>query len=77
VLPGSEAVDPVARMRRHLEAYELVDPARDTRFAAEVEADVERALAEAMAAPKPAEATLFDDVYAQPPWSLIRQRDGR
>jgi 2-oxoisovalerate dehydrogenase E1 component alpha subunit len=76
VIPGKDADDPVARMRRLLESQRGAwDEARETRLRAEVGADVERALAEAAGADKPARATMFDDVYAEPPWHLKEQRD--
>jgi TPP-dependent pyruvate/acetoin dehydrogenase alpha subunit len=70
----AEATDPVARTRRHLETRGLWDAAREQRLAAEVHADVERAIAEAAAAEKPARETMFDDVYAELPWHLKEQR---
>ena len=72
---GEDRVDPVARTRQHLEARGLWDGARELRLATEVRADVERALAEAAAADKPARATMFDDVYAELPWHLRDERD--
>src|SRR5579859_2395640 len=64
VIPAVERVDPVERLRRHLEARALWDAAREHRLVAEVAADVERALAEARAADKPAPDTIFDGVLA-------------
>jgi TPP-dependent pyruvate/acetoin dehydrogenase alpha subunit len=77
VIPGNEVADPIARMRRHLEARGLGGAERDGRLAVEVGADVERALAEAARAEAPARDTTFEDVYAQPPWHLTQQRDER
>jgi pyruvate dehydrogenase E1 component alpha subunit len=67
--------DPIARMRRHLEARGLASAESDERLAAEVRADVDRALAEASSAPQPAAGACFDDVYASLPWHLREQRD--
>jgi pyruvate dehydrogenase E1 component alpha subunit len=64
VIPGMEAADPIARMRRHLESRGLWDAARDARLDADVRADVDRAVADAAAAGPPARETMFDDVYA-------------
>jgi pyruvate dehydrogenase E1 component alpha subunit len=72
---GQERLDPVARTRRHLETRGLWDAARELRLVAEVRADVERAIAEASVAEKPARATMFDDVYRELPWHLREQRD--
>jgi 2-oxoisovalerate dehydrogenase E1 component alpha subunit len=78
VIPGNDAADPIARMRRHLESRGLSEAERDERLHAEVAADVERALAEAaQAATPPARETLFEDVYAQPSWNLAEQRNRR
>jgi pyruvate dehydrogenase E1 component alpha subunit len=66
VIPGLDAADPVAKQRRHLEARGLWDAERDGRLATEVQADVERAVAEAIAAGPPARDTLLRDVFAAP-----------
>jgi 2-oxoisovalerate dehydrogenase E1 component alpha subunit len=77
VIPGQDRVDPVARMRRHLEARSLWGAEREERLLADVRADVERAIAEGAAAEKPARETMFDDVYADLPWHLREQREAR
>jgi TPP-dependent pyruvate/acetoin dehydrogenase alpha subunit len=66
VIPGIEAADPVAKLRQHLEARGLWDEGRGQRLAAEVHTDVERAIAEAIAAGPPARETLSSgrDVFA-------------
>jgi pyruvate dehydrogenase E1 component alpha subunit len=66
--------DPIARMRRYLEARGLTSAERDGLLTTEVRADVERALAEALDAAPPDRASLFDDVYATEPWHLREQR---
>ncbi|MBV9945717.1 MAG: thiamine pyrophosphate-dependent dehydrogenase E1 component subunit alpha [Myxococcales bacterium] len=75
VIPRAAEVDPLARFRRHLEARGLWGPEREARLAGEIGADVARAIAEAMGAPGPARASLFDDVYADTPWHLREQRE--
>jgi 2-oxoisovalerate dehydrogenase E1 component alpha subunit len=65
VIPGIGQVDPVARMRRHLEARALWDGEREKRLAVEIGADVDRALADAAAAGPPARETLFEDVIGK------------
>ena len=77
VIPGQLKVDPLARTRRHLETRGLWDAEREQRLAGEVRADVDRAMAEAAAADKPARDTMFDDVYAELPWHLKEQRAAR
>ncbi|HEY8038175.1 MAG TPA: thiamine pyrophosphate-dependent enzyme [Polyangiaceae bacterium] len=73
VIPGVERVDPVARMRTHLEARGSWDAGREARLVTEVRADVERAVAEATGAERPGRETLFDDVYADRTWNLKEQ----
>jgi pyruvate dehydrogenase E1 component alpha subunit len=74
VIPGIDRVDPVSRLRAHLESGRLWNAERDQALRAEVLVDVERAIAEASAAEPPARASLFDDVYADLPWHLKEQR---
>jgi TPP-dependent pyruvate/acetoin dehydrogenase alpha subunit len=66
--------DPIARMRRHLQAKGLVNADSELRLAAEVSADVDRVIGEASSAATPEAGAWFDDVYASPPWSLREQR---
>jgi 2-oxoisovalerate dehydrogenase E1 component alpha subunit len=77
VVPGQERADPLARMRRHIEARGLWDAEREQRLWIEVRADVDRALAEARGAEGPARETIFDDVYAELPWHLRDQKGTR
>ncbi|HXN30936.1 MAG TPA: thiamine pyrophosphate-dependent enzyme [Polyangiaceae bacterium] len=65
--------DPIARMRRQVEARGLWSDDRERHLRSEVGADVERAFASAAAA-KPTLETLFDHVYADLPWHLKEQR---
>jgi 2-oxoisovalerate dehydrogenase E1 component alpha subunit len=72
---GSEAADPIARMRRHLEARGLWSADRERDLTADVVADVGAAIAEAEAAGPPPRATMFEDVYAAMTRHLAEQRD--
>jgi pyruvate dehydrogenase E1 component alpha subunit/2-oxoisovalerate dehydrogenase E1 component alpha subunit len=63
-------------MRRHLESRGLAGD-RDQRLVAEIAGDIERAVAEARNSEKPARETMFQHVYAAPPWHLVEQKDGR
>ena len=74
IIPGNETADPIARMRAHLAYRGLVGTESDTRLAAEVAGDVERALTEAAATRRLARDTLFDDVYAESPPYLVEQK---
>jgi pyruvate dehydrogenase E1 component alpha subunit len=76
VLGGPDRVDPVVRMRRYLESVGLWDAGREEHLVGAVRADLARALATAAAAGEEPAGTLFDDVYAEPPWHLLEQRDG-
>jgi pyruvate dehydrogenase E1 component alpha subunit len=62
-------------MRRYLEARGLTSREREELLAAEVRADVERAVSEALEAALPGRESLFDDVYATAPWHLVEQRE--
>jgi pyruvate dehydrogenase E1 component alpha subunit/2-oxoisovalerate dehydrogenase E1 component alpha subunit len=66
--------DPLARLRRTLELERALDAELEARFVAEIDGELERAVARAEAEPKPALASLFDDVYAVRPFHLDEQR---
>ncbi|HEX4446879.1 MAG TPA: thiamine pyrophosphate-dependent enzyme [Polyangiaceae bacterium] len=66
--------DPIGRMRRYLELRGLASVEGDERLRVEVRSDIDRAVAEAAAARLAPRASLFDDVYATPPWHLVEQR---
>lgn len=66
--------DPIERLRWLLGERELWDEARDRALRAALLEEVNAAIAEAEQRPDPARETLFDDVYAAPPWSLLEQR---
>jgi 2-oxoisovalerate dehydrogenase E1 component alpha subunit len=74
VIPGIDRIDPLSRLRVHLESNRLWSTQREHELQSEVRADVDRAIAEARAAEPPARASLFDDVYADLPWHLEEQR---
>lgn len=67
--------DPVARLRRHLVHKGLLDDAKDQALEKELNAEIIAAVNEVEALPLPARETLFDDVYATPPWHLAEQRE--
>jgi pyruvate dehydrogenase E1 component alpha subunit len=72
---SSEAADPVARMRRHLETRGLWSAERERQLTADAVADVGAAIADAEAAGPPLRATMFDDVYADVARHLAEERD--
>jgi pyruvate dehydrogenase E1 component alpha subunit len=67
--------DPLPRLRRYLERAGLWSDDDERALEAELEAEIALAIEAAEAAPPPDRATLFDDVYASPPWHLREQRD--
>jgi pyruvate dehydrogenase E1 component alpha subunit len=73
----ADGADPIARMRGHLEWRNLWNPDRDAGLRSEVLADIDRAVAEASSAGKPARDTMFDDVFAELAWPQRDQRGER
>jgi pyruvate dehydrogenase E1 component alpha subunit len=68
-------LDPIARLRRHLDRAAGWSDARDRALAAELDAEIRAAVAVAEAAPPPPLDSLFDDVFAELPWHLVEQRE--
>jgi pyruvate dehydrogenase E1 component alpha subunit len=66
--------DPIDRLRRHLFRRGLLDDEREQALARELEAEIGAAIAEVERRHPPRRETLFDDVYATPPWHLREQR---
>jgi pyruvate dehydrogenase E1 component alpha subunit/2-oxoisovalerate dehydrogenase E1 component alpha subunit len=67
--------DPVDRLKRHLEKKGLLDAAAVEKVDAELHAEISRAIEVVEKASPPVRASMFDDVYAELPWSLREQRD--
>ncbi len=67
--------DPVERLERHLRRRGLLDEARREAIWKELDAEVREAIAQVEAAPPPSRDSMFEDVYATPPWPLREQRD--
>lgn len=68
---GAEAA--IARFDRVLQKNGADEAAASARVAAS--AEVEAAVSRAKAALPPAPETMFDDVYASPPWHLLEEKD--
>jgi len=68
-------LDPIARVRRHLERTQGWSEARDKEIEAEVDAELRAAVAVAEKTPPPSIDSLFDDVYGELPWHLVEQRE--
>lgn len=69
------ALDPIARMKQHLQATLGWSDANDKVLSEEIDAGVRAAIEQAEKTAPPQLPTLFDDVYAELPWHLREQRD--
>jgi pyruvate dehydrogenase E1 component alpha subunit len=67
-------LDPLARVRRYLEKRNAWKQADEDSLVQDVDARFKRAVQAAEAAPPPDLSTMFEDVYATPPWHLLEQR---
>jgi pyruvate dehydrogenase E1 component alpha subunit len=67
-------LDPIARVRRHLERAHGWSEAKDKEIEQEVEAELKAAIAVAEKTPAPSLDSLFEDVFAELPWHLSEQR---
>lgn len=67
--------DPVDRLARHLRRLGALDHALEEELDAAIDVEIGDVIKEVEALPPPARATLFDDVYAEPPWNLREQRE--
>jgi pyruvate dehydrogenase E1 component alpha subunit/2-oxoisovalerate dehydrogenase E1 component alpha subunit len=67
--------DPLELLRSRLQAWGLWTARQEEELRAEVLEEVNGAIAEAEKKPDPARESLFDDVYANQPWSLREQRE--
>src|SRR6266542_2052321 len=65
--------DPIARLRRLLQARGLFTDADQAKVEAGIQNEIKQAIAVAEGAPPPALATMFDDVYKEAPWHLREQ----
>jgi pyruvate dehydrogenase E1 component alpha subunit len=68
-------LDPIARVRRHLERTYHWTEANDKAVEAEADAEIKAAVAAAEKTPPPSLESMFEDVYATPPWHLVEQRE--
>ncbi len=66
--------DPIGRVRAYLEKHDLWDGAAERRLIAEVDASFKAAVKVAEHTPLPPLESMFEDVYARPPWHLQEQR---
>ncbi len=68
--------DPLDRLERHLRTLGALSDDDKARLEAAFDAEVVRAIDEVEGSPSVARDTLFDGVYASPPWTLDEQRRG-
>jgi 2-oxoisovalerate dehydrogenase E1 component alpha subunit len=68
-------LDPVVRLRRHLERTSGWSDARDKEVEAEVDAELRVAIQASEKTPPPALESMFEDVFGEMPWHLREQRD--
>jgi pyruvate dehydrogenase E1 component alpha subunit len=66
--------DPLLLLRQRLTEAGLHDSTRERQWLADVDRELDVAIAAAESAPRPSLGTLFDDVYATLPWHLAEQR---
>ena len=66
--------DPIVRLRKQLETEGILQAAQARAIDLELHGELSLALASVEAAPPPARASLFDDVYAELPDHLLEQR---
>lgn len=70
-----KARDPIHRLRLYLEREGAWGEEDQSHWLAEVEASLKQAVASAEAVPPPSLDSMFEDVYAKPPWHLEEQRE--
>jgi len=66
--------DPIDRLRRYLHARGLSDDRSESRLAAEIAEEIDRAVMTAQSGPRPGPEALLDHVYADPPERMREQR---
>lgn len=69
------ARDPIERLRHYLMNHDLWSDEREQALAQETERRFRDAVAQAERTPPPPLESIFDDVYARPPWHLVEQRE--
>lgn len=66
--------DPIERIRTYLIAHNALDEAADREAKQALERKFKEAVEIAERTPRPRLETMFDDVYATPPWHLVEER---
>jgi pyruvate dehydrogenase E1 component alpha subunit len=68
-------LDPLARLRRYLDRTASWTDARDKELEVEVDAELRAAVTVAEKTAPPSLDSMFEDVFAEPPWHLVEQRE--
>lgn len=68
-------LDPLPRLRRHVERLRSWSDADEQALRAAIEAELKAAVDAAEKTPPPSLDSLFEDVFAAPPWHLVEQRE--
>lgn len=67
--------DPIERIRRYLELNGAWDDAQEDALRQNVDQRFREAVTKAETAPPPPLESMFEDVFAEPTWNLVEQRD--
>jgi pyruvate dehydrogenase E1 component alpha subunit len=67
--------DPIARLRRLLTARGIWTDADQTAAEAAIQEEIKQCITVAEKTPPPAQGSMFEDVYAEPPWHLREQAE--
>jgi 2-oxoisovalerate dehydrogenase E1 component alpha subunit len=65
--------DPIARLRRLLQARGLFSESDQAKLEAATQEEIKKAILAAERVPPPGIPSMFEDVYAEPPWHLVEQ----
>ena len=68
-------LDPLARVRKYLDRTQGFDDAKDKAIEQRIEAAVEASIQRAETVALPSIDSMFEDVFAEPPWHLVEQRE--
>jgi len=69
------SLDPLSRLRRYVEAHLGWTDEKERALEAEIDAEVKAAVTVAEATALPSLDSMFEDVFATPPWHLVEQRE--
>lgn len=67
--------DPIGRVRAYLEKHHQWDGAAEERWISSIDQQFREAVQVAERTPAPVLESMFEDVYARPPWHLVEQRN--